>query len=123
LNPLQKGIVCNISLDFKTCFDQYKECHLSIPWHQLQTTLINVLPPELLKINNYCVNLEKESDYIKVSCYVKCDQRLLIENENRRELKKFNGIENKKFKTKSIIAVDEMNLALVQVIYENKKLG
>lgn len=46
-----------------------------------------------------------------------------MENENRRELKNFNSLENQKFKIKSMIAADEINLACFQVIYETKKLG
>lgn len=46
-----------------------------------------------------------------------------MENGNRRELKNFNSLENKEFKTKSMIAADAINSSVFQVISETKKLG
>lgn len=51
------------------------------------------------------------------------NQRLLMENENRKELKNFNSLENQKFKTKSMIAAAKINSGVFQVIYKTKKLG
>ncbi|MGP0128087.1 MAG: hypothetical protein ACTMUB_02115 [cyanobacterium endosymbiont of Rhopalodia musculus] len=46
-----------------------------------------------------------------------------MENENKRELKKFNALENKKFQAKSMRVADGINSEVFQVVYENKKMS
>ncbi len=46
-----------------------------------------------------------------------------MESQNRKELKKSNSLENKKFKEKSMAVVDGINSTVFQVVYENKKFG
>ncbi len=131
---LDGEIIRSIPLDFKTWFDQYGEGRVSIPWYQLQTTLRSFLPPELIKINYRCVNLEKKPDYIKRNCVSNTVsennpfahwemQRFSLKNEDKTEENKSNLLENKAFKAKLVVAADGINSAIRQVIYEDTNLS
>ncbi|MBG1242273.1 FAD-dependent oxidoreductase [Nostoc sp. NZL] len=67
---LQGKIINSISLSFDDWFEDYGEGRVSISWYNLQTTLRQLLPPDLVKANHRCINVvnEPENGCVRIDC-------------------------------------------------------
>ena len=67
---LHGEIINSISLSFDDWFKDYGEGRVSISWYNLQTTLRQLLPPDLVKANHRCINVvnEPEKGCIRIDC-------------------------------------------------------
>jgi len=67
---LKGQTIRSISLSFDDWFKDYGEGRVSIPWYDLQTTLRNLLPQDLVKANHRCINFaeEPEKSCVRIDC-------------------------------------------------------
>ncbi|MBE8999851.1 FAD-dependent monooxygenase [Nostoc sp. LEGE 12447] len=67
---LKGEIIRSNSLSFDDWFQDYGEGRVSISWYNLQTTLRQLLPPDLVKANHRCINVvnEPEKGFVRIDC-------------------------------------------------------
>ncbi|MFN6488191.1 MULTISPECIES: NAD(P)/FAD-dependent oxidoreductase [unclassified Nostoc] len=67
---LKGEIIRSTSLSFDDWFKDYGEGRVSISWYNLQTTLRQLLPPDLVKANHRCINVVNEPDKgcVRIDC-------------------------------------------------------
>ncbi|ACC84326.1 FAD-dependent oxidoreductase [Nostoc punctiforme] len=67
---LKGEIINSISLSFDDWLQDYGEGRVSISWYNLQTTLRQLLPPDLVKANHRCINVvnEPEKGCVRIDC-------------------------------------------------------
>ncbi|NJK49102.1 FAD-dependent monooxygenase [Candidatus Gracilibacteria bacterium] len=131
---LQGNIIRSIPLDFETWFNRYGEGRVSLPWFDLQTTLRNLLPPEIVLANHRCVNVTEDSTGTQISCV--CDNRAPATNPFAHwETHKTDAIEidstdnftsdsiQKNFRAKLVVAADGINSTIRQALYKNSDLS
>ena len=131
---LQGKIIHSIPLDFEYWFNRYGEGRVSIPWYDLQTTLRNLLPPEIVRINHRCVNVTEDNAQVQVACI--SDREIAINPFAHWELQKSEPIKidstdelggqesaQKQFQAKLVVAADGINSTIRQVLYRNSDLS
>lgn len=64
---LQGEITLSIPTDFESWFERYGEGRVSLSWFDLQTTLRNLLPPDIVQANHRCVHVEEEDGWVQVN--------------------------------------------------------
>jgi 2-polyprenyl-6-methoxyphenol hydroxylase-like FAD-dependent oxidoreductase len=67
---LKGEMIRSNSLSFDDWFKDYGEGRVSISWYNLQTTLRQLLPPDLVKANHRCINVvnEPEKGCVRIDC-------------------------------------------------------
>lgn len=67
---LQGQEISSISLNFDDWFQEYGEGRVSIAWYDLQMTLRNLLPQDMVRANHRCINVVEEPDQgcVRVDC-------------------------------------------------------
>ncbi len=143
---LQGKIIRSIPLDFETWFNRYGEGRVSIPWYDLQTTLRNLLPPEIVQANHRCVNVTENSAWMQIACVsereiatnpfahweMQKSEQVKINSPNKftegLPSKPDSAPENrefcqKHFRAKLVVAADGINSTIRQVLYRNSDLS
>ena len=132
VRDLQGEPIRTIALDFNEWFESYGEGKLNISWFDLQTSLRNLIPPELVKANHRCINVvyEPENECVRVDClsdmaveanpYAHWNQEAQntqIQSQNA----DFNteSAEEKTFRAKLVVAADGINSTVRKVLYKN----
>ncbi len=128
---LQGEITRSIDLDFDSWFNQYGEGRISISWYDLQTTLRNVLPSEIVQANHRCINVEQTS----AGVYLDCISDATIANNPfahwDMEISSSNDLDisekmqenyHKRIRAKLVIAADGINSTVRQTIYAETAL-
>lgn len=131
---LEGKIILSIPLDFDTWFNRYGEGRVSLSWFELQTTLRNLLPSEIVRANHRCVKVTKDGTWVQISCV--CDDRAPATNPFAHwEMRKLDSIETNstdkltldssqmKFRAKLVVAADGINSTIRQVLSENSDLS
>lgn len=130
---LQGKIIRSITLDFDTWFHRYGEGRVSLPWFDLQTTLRNLLPPEIVRANHRCINVVEDGTKMQISCV--CDRAPVTNpfahwethtsdaNEIKPTDKFTSDSAQKNFRAKLVVAADGINSTIRQILYNNSDLN
>ncbi|HLP87124.1 MAG TPA: NAD(P)/FAD-dependent oxidoreductase [Nostocaceae cyanobacterium] len=118
----------SVNLDINYWLENFGEGRVGLLWFDLQTTLRNLLPQEIVKANHRCINIvdQPELNCIRVDCL----SNTKIEtnpyaywSENHSHEEKTSDLDNdlteKSFHAKLIIGADGVNSTIRQVIYQN----
>jgi 2-polyprenyl-6-methoxyphenol hydroxylase-like FAD-dependent oxidoreductase len=129
---LQGQIIRSIPLRFDDWFRDYGEGRVSIPWFELQTTLRNLIPPELVKANHRCINLvdDPENDCVIVECisdssvennpYAYWEENFHSKNNSTQNIDNSSTqFISKTFRGKLVIGADGINSNIRQAIYKD----
>ena len=131
---LQGKITRSTPLDFEYWFNRYGEGRVSISWYDLQTTLRNLLPPEVVLANHCCINVTQANEYIEVTsisdraitsnpfAHWEMQKSAPTYNHTQDELKNSKSIQ-KQFRAKLVVAADGINSTIRQVLYANSNLS
>ncbi len=128
-----------VFLDFDTWFNRYDEGRVSIPWYNLQTSLRNLLAPEIVRVNHRCVDISEKNASIEVDC-ISNNQTLSNPFAHweipKAELNKTNATDKltdiklstsksslKQFQAKLVVAADGINSTIRQILYGNSELN
>jgi 2-polyprenyl-6-methoxyphenol hydroxylase-like FAD-dependent oxidoreductase len=100
----------------------------------LQTTLRNLLPPEIVQANHRCLNVTKGNGYVEVACI--CDRAIATNPFAHWEMQKSGQVKinstdeldnqescQKQFRAKLVVAADGINSTIRQVLYTNSDLS
>lgn len=129
---LQGEIIRSIPLDFETWFNRYGEGRVSLSWFDLQTTLRNLLPSEIVVANRRCVNVAEDGKWMQIS-YVSNSapttnpfahwemQRADSSEIDTDKLTSDSTLKN--FRARLVVAADGINSTIRQVLYENSELS
>lgn len=132
---LQGKIIRSIPLDFETWFDRYGEGRVSLPWFDLQTTLRNLLPSEIVRANHRCVNVTQNGTWMQISCVGDRDRAPATNPFAHWEMHKSDSIETnstdkftldstqKNFRAKLVVAADGINSTIRQILYNDSDLS
>ncbi|MCU0535196.1 MAG: FAD-dependent monooxygenase [Hydrococcus sp. Prado102] len=130
---LQGKIIRSIPLDFETWFDRYGEGRVSLSWFDLQTTLRNLLPSEIVRANHRCVNVAEDGTWMQISCdrnsapatnpfahwEMQKTDAIAIDSTD----KVTSDSPEKNFRAKLVVAADGINSTIRQVLYNNSDLS
>jgi 2-polyprenyl-6-methoxyphenol hydroxylase-like FAD-dependent oxidoreductase len=138
---IQGEITHSIPLSYDYWHDNYGEGRVSISWYDLQTTLRNQLPEDLVKANHRCINLveefseEKQNNCIRIDCVstVEKNPYAYWENNSNNIPNNINNIqqnsesrenhqltETKSIRAKIIVAADGINSTIRRILYTDK---
>ena len=131
---LQGKLIRSTPLDFEHWLNLYGEGRVSISWYDLQTTLRNVLPPEIVQVNHRCSNVTTKNGYVEIDCV--CDRAITanpfahwekpiskqVEINSQDESENYKS-EQKQFRAKLVVAADGINSTIRQVLYVNSNLS
>ncbi|MGL5881007.1 MAG: FAD-dependent oxidoreductase [Xenococcaceae cyanobacterium] len=147
---LQGKIIYSNSLEFETWFNRYGEGRISLSWYDLQTTLRNLLPPEIVRANHRCIEVTKGDELIQITCICEpdicCDRNPFAYWESSKleqfksdstnelnestdvtpskpDLDKESEFDRREFRARLVVAADGINSTLRQIIYENSELS
>ena len=129
---LSGKITFSTPLNFDYWLNKYGEGRVSIPWYQIQTNLRNLLPPQIIKINHRCVNLQVENDLVWVNCLSKQPiqknpfaywEKSTTTEQDQANLEgdDYQQIQHN-FKAKLVIAADGINSTIRKILYDYKNL-
>lgn len=121
---LQGKNVYSTHLSFDDWFEKYGEGRVSVSWYNLQTTLRELLPESIVKINNRCVNIQEE---LENNCVlIDCVSDASVNNnpyaywEEEKDIEApTQQFETKSFRAKLVVAADGINSTVRKVIYQN----
>jgi 2-polyprenyl-6-methoxyphenol hydroxylase-like FAD-dependent oxidoreductase len=123
-------VIRSIPLDFDYWCDRYGEGRISLPWYDLQTSLRNLLPPEIVRINHRCINFSQKTAYVEVEC-ISNDEVLnnpfahweMQPSANLTEVdSKDKDSIKEQFFAKLVVAADGINSTIRQLFYTNSGL-
>ena len=131
---LQGKIIHSVPLDFEYWFNRYGEGRVSLSWYDLQTTLRNLLPAEIVRVNHLCIEIAKGNEYLEVTC---ASDREIVNNPfahwemKKSALMKSNDLDRsaqnesnlKKLRAKLVVAADGINSTIRRVLYANSDLS
>lgn len=129
---LTGGIISSLSLDFSDWQEQYGEGRVSTAWYNIQTSLRDLLPDELIRINHRCVDITLENDSVLVKFI--SDKSVLNnpfahwENSSVTDSSQDNNSSDNEqpiksdFRAKLVIAADGINSTVRQILYNNSDL-
>ena len=131
---LQGKKIRSIPLDFEYWLNRYGEGRVSLSWYSLQTTLRNLLPPEIVRVNHRCIDVAKGNGYLEITCV--SDREIANnpfahwERQTSRQGKS-NSIKeletdrpnSKNLRAKLVVAADGINSTVRQVLYANSDLS
>ena len=132
---LRGKMIRSIPLDFEYWLNRYGEGRVSLSWYSLQTTLRNLLPPEIVRVNHRCVDVTKGNGYLEVTCV--SDKQEIVNNpfahwerqtsgqgkSNSTDELETEGSDGKKLQAKLVVAADGINSTVRQVLYANSDLS
>ncbi|MDJ0741782.1 MAG: NAD(P)/FAD-dependent oxidoreductase [Xenococcaceae cyanobacterium MO_167.B27] len=129
---LQGKIIHSTPLDFATWLSLYGEGRVSISWYDLQTTLRNILPSEIVQANHRCIDAVNHNGYVEIACI--CDRAETTNPFAHWTIPKSESIKSqdelgtqesaiKKFRAKLVVAADGINSTIRQVLYANSDLS
>ena len=114
----------SISLEYDDWYKIYGEGRSSLNWYDLQTTLRNQLPSDLVVTNRRCTNIVEESDFARIDCL--CNAKIEANpyaywEESNAEEEDNNAVEllPKSFQAKLVVAADGINSTIRQILYQN----
>ncbi|PSB00752.1 FAD-dependent oxidoreductase [Merismopedia glauca] len=127
---LQGDIVRSIPLDFETWFQRYGEGRVSLSWYDLQTTLRNLLPSEIVLANHRAVKIEPDDRCVQINCLsdgaIASNPFAHWETSSSSELPSSSletpGTFNTQFWAKLVVAADGINSTIRQVLYAGTDL-
>ncbi|MEM9273935.1 MAG: NAD(P)/FAD-dependent oxidoreductase [Cyanobacteria bacterium P01_F01_bin.143] len=132
---LQGQITREIPLDFDVWFERYEEGRVSIPWFDLQTSLRNLLPSEIVRANHRCIDITEKDDLLEVDCVTNNDESLSnpfahweppkIDSKETQSPEKSTTTNTiaQKLQAKLVVAADGINSTIRQKIYSNSELA
>ena len=119
-----KGEKCqSFALQYDDWFKIYGEGRKSITWYDLQTTLRNQLPSDLVVANRRCVNISEEDDYVQIDCL--CNAKIEANpfaHWQESNTKYDNNIPEeitRSLQAKLVIAADGINSIIRQILYKD----
>ncbi len=121
---LQGKNVHSTYLSFDDWFEKYGEGRVSITWYNLQTSLRKLLPKNIVKINNRCVNIQEESENncVRIDCVsdasVNNNPYAYWEEDKDVEAPTIQ-FETKSFRAKLVVAADGINSTVRKAIYQD----
>jgi len=130
---LQGKITRSIPLDFDVWFDRYNEGRVSIPWFDLQTSLRNLLPSEIIRINNHCIGFTEKDTLIEVNCIANNEETLTnpfahwetpkLDSKATLSPEKSTTTNTiaQRFQARLVVAADGINSTIRQVMYRNSE--
>jgi 2-polyprenyl-6-methoxyphenol hydroxylase-like FAD-dependent oxidoreductase len=126
---LQGETIRSTSLEFDTWFDRYGEGRISFAWYDLQTSLRNLLPSEMVIANQRCINFTQTADYVQVDCVGEEENYDnpfaywdTADSEGDEEAGD-NLAKQQKIKAKLVVAADGINSTIRQLIYHDSDLA
>jgi 2-polyprenyl-6-methoxyphenol hydroxylase-like FAD-dependent oxidoreductase len=134
VRDLQGEPIRSIALDFNEWFENYGEGKLNISWFDLQTSLRNLIPQEIVKANHRCIDVvyESENECVRVDCisdvigkanpYAHWNPQ--AQNTQNQSQNIDIDIDNqiaaqKSFRAKLVIAADGINSTVRKILYKN----
>jgi 2-polyprenyl-6-methoxyphenol hydroxylase-like FAD-dependent oxidoreductase len=124
---LQGQVIRSISLSFDDWFQEYGEGRVSLAWYDLQTTLRQQLPQEIVKANHRCINVvdEPENNCVRIECV--SDTTVETNpyahwNENKPENIDTDfqvSVTNKSFRARLVVAADGINSTIRRLLYQD----
>ncbi|AFY47042.1 2-polyprenyl-6-methoxyphenol hydroxylase-like oxidoreductase [Nostoc sp. PCC 7524] len=116
-----------ISLSFDDWFQEYGEGRVSIAWYNLQTTLRQQLPPDIVKINHRCVNVvdEPENHCVRIDCIsdttVEANPYAHWNDSNPENLdtNSQTSVSDQSFRARLVVAADGINSTIRRVLYQD----
>jgi 2-polyprenyl-6-methoxyphenol hydroxylase-like FAD-dependent oxidoreductase len=124
---LQGQIMRSMSVSFDNWFQEYGEGRVSLAWYDLQTTLRQQLPQEIVRANHRCINVvdEPENDCVRIDCV--SDTTVEANpyahwNDNKTENPDTNfppSVTNKSFRSRLVVAADGINSTIRLVLYKD----
>lgn len=131
---LQGQIIRSTLLDYEYWFNRYGEGRVTISWYDLQTTLRNLLPTEIVKANHRCVDVTEDNGGVEVACLsegridnnpfahweMTKSEQVKTNSEDELENQKF---DRQKFRAKLVVAADGINSTIRQILYANSDLS
>lgn len=129
---LQGQRLSSIALDYNDWFEKYGEGRVSINWYDLQTTLRQILPQDLVKANHRCINVvdEPESGCVRIDCVSNTTVEANpyahwaeVAEDNKTEASNAGTIPQqlptKSLRAKLVIAADGINSTVRKILYTN----
>jgi 2-polyprenyl-6-methoxyphenol hydroxylase-like FAD-dependent oxidoreductase len=118
---LQGNNVYSTPLSFDYWFEKYGEGRVSIAWYDLQTALRQLLPVNIIIINNRCVDIQEENNCVRVDCVsdasVNVNPYAYWEEDNQEA--PFQQFETKSYRAKLVVAADGINSTVRKVLYKD----
>lgn len=135
----QGQITRSIPLDFATWFELYGEGRVSLQWYDLQTTLRNLLPPEIVRVNHRCIETIDRTDWMQINCIadrssppnpfahwempkVSSPEADLMSSVPNTSLESSEPLD-RQFRAKLVVAADGINSTIRQLLYRNSDLS
>ncbi|OUL37397.1 FAD-binding monooxygenase [Nostoc sp. T09] len=122
--------VRSMSLSFDVWLNDYGEGRVSISWYDLQTTLRQLLPEDLVKPNHRCINVvdEQENGCVRLDCVSSASVEAnpyayWAEEQNNHDTQSQNLDSasrpsiTKSFRAKLIVAADGINSTVRKILY------
>lgn len=124
-------VIRSFSLNFDDWFNQYGEGRISIPWYEIQTQLRNLLPPDIIKIDNRCININQKNNTVSVDCisnqslpvnpFAHWDNSRNEENNSSKD-NHYDEPSQHSFQAKLVVAADGINSTIREILYKNTDL-
>ncbi|WP_414576308.1 FAD-dependent oxidoreductase [Anabaena sp. CCY 9402-a] len=123
---LQGQVIRSVSLSFDDWVQEYGEGRVSLAWYDLQTTLRQQLPQEIVKANHRCINIvdDLENDCVRIDCVSDTTTEgnpYAHWNDNKAENVDTNSpasVTNKSFRARLVVAADGINSTIRRVLYK-----
>ncbi|MFN6569473.1 FAD-dependent oxidoreductase [Dendronalium sp. ChiSLP03b] len=129
---LQGERIRTVPLGFDEWFQDYGEGRVSLSWYELQTTLRNLLPQDLVKANHRCINVVNEPenecirlDYVSDKGTEANPYAHWTNGQQSKEVQPQNSdiayqrSETKSIRAKLIVAADGINSTIRRVLYSD----
>ncbi|RCJ31307.1 FAD-binding monooxygenase [Nostoc minutum NIES-26] len=129
---LQGERIRTVPLGFDEWFQDYGEGRVSLSWYELQTTLRNLLPQDLVKANHRCINVVNEPenecirlDYVSDKGAEANPYAHWTDGDESNEMQFQNSdigyqqSETKSIRAKLIVAADGINSTIRRVLYSD----
>ncbi|BAZ18154.1 monooxygenase FAD-binding protein [Calothrix sp. NIES-4071] len=118
---LQGNNVHSTSLSFDYWFEKYGEGRVSVAWYDLQTALRQLLPENIVVINNRCIDIQEEDNCVRINCVsdatVNINPYAYWEEGNLEAPSQ--QFKTQSFRAKLVVAADGINSTVRKVIYKN----
>ena len=128
---LQGETTRSFYVDFESWFNRYGEGRVSLSWFDLQTTLRNLLLPEIVQANHRCIHVEEEAAWVRIDTISDAAivtnpfvhwEMIQTNADTSASTPESQGSDHKSFYAKLVIAADGINSTIRQVLYDNKEL-
>ncbi|AUT03936.1 FAD-binding monooxygenase [Nostoc sp. CENA543] len=124
---LQGEEIRSVPLSFDHWLQEYGEGRVTLAWYDLQTTLRQQLPSEIVRANHRCVNVidEPENHCVRLDCisdmtsennpYAHWQENKTDEIDNNYQ----QSVTNTSFRARLVVAADGINSTIRQVLYKD----